>query len=225
MGADDGRKLLMSDSNRLEKTVTAEGLLWGSEVANEYHGIASSHMDDQWRDYINPFFEKYEFDLTKTIDFAAGFGRNTKKLLEAGAGHVMMVDFNQECIDQLKSTLEGPRAKSFKNDGYSLSGLSDQSASFFYSFDAMVHFDMEVIISYIPEIARVLKSGGHALLHHSNYSKNPGGDFRANPHWRNFMTAAILKHVAIRSRFDVIEQREVPWGEEQIDCISILRKK
>jgi hypothetical protein len=41
---------------------------------------------------------------------------------------------------------------------------------------------LEIVMSYIPEFARVLRPGAYAFVHHSNYTANPGGDFRQNPH-------------------------------------------
>lgn len=213
-----------SNAGRLSQTVEAEGLLWGRDVAHDYHGVAASQMDGQWRDYIQPFMDQYGFDLSRTLDFAAGFGRNTRKLFEAGAGHVTMVDLNPDCIKQLRKEFEGPRGRVIQNNGFDLGKVKTGSVTFFYSFDAMVHFDLEVIAAYMPEIARVLAPGGYALIHHSAYDANPGGDFRSNTHWRNFMNAAILKHLAVRGGLDVVEQRSVPWGGAPIDCISILRK-
>jgi hypothetical protein len=103
-------------------------------------------------------------------------------------------------------------------------GLDTSAFTFLYTFDAMVHFDLEIVISYIPEFARVLKPGAYAFVHHSNYTANPGGDFRQNPHWRNFMSAAIFKHIAVRSGFDVIRQETFNWGERDIDCITVLQR-
>lgn len=70
------------------------------------------------------------------------------------------------------------------NDGTGLVGLDTSAFTFVYTFDSMVHFDLEIVMSYIPEFARVLKPAAHAFVHHSNYTANPGGDFRQNPHWK-----------------------------------------
>jgi hypothetical protein len=37
----------------------------------------------------------------------------------------------------------------------------------------MVHFDSDVIQVYLQDTARVLRWGGRALFHHSNYSAGP----------------------------------------------------
>jgi hypothetical protein len=38
------------------------------------------------------------------------------------------------------------------------------------------------------------------------------------------MSAAIFKHIAVRSGFDVIQQKTFSWGEPDIDCITVLQR-
>ena len=217
--------MMTNSSDRLRETVKAEAFLWGAEVAELYHGIAASHMDAQWDTIIQPILAQYSIDYSSTIDFAAGYGRNTRKLLDAGAEHVTMVDVNPDCVAHLINDFPRDRTTAVLTDGTSLSHLKTAAFTFLYTFDAMVHFDLEIVMSYIPEFARVLRPGAYAFVHHSNYTANPGGDFRENPHWRNFMSAAIFKHIAVRSGFDVIQQETFRWGEPDIDCITVLYRK
>jgi ubiquinone/menaquinone biosynthesis C-methylase UbiE len=88
----------------------------------------------------------------------------------------------------------------------------------------MVHFDIEIVLSYIAEFARVLKPGGTAFIHHSNFTGRPGSSFKDNPHWRNFMSATIFKHSAIRNGFEVLEQKLLNWAGEDIDCLTVMRR-
>ncbi|MGH6811779.1 MAG: class I SAM-dependent methyltransferase [Methylocella sp.] len=215
---------MANSSERLRETVEAEAFHWGAATADSYHGTAASHMDAQWETLISPILAQYPIDYSKTIDFAAGYGRNTRKLLEAGAGHVTMVDVNPECVAQLELHFPRERTTAVLNDGAGLSNLDTSAFTFLYTFDAMVHFDLEIILSYVPEFSRVLNPGAYAFVHHSNYTANPGGDFRLNPHWRNFMSAGIFKHVASRSGFDVVQQKILSWGEPDNDCITMLRR-
>jgi ubiquinone/menaquinone biosynthesis C-methylase UbiE len=215
---------MTNPSDRLRETVQAEAFHWGAGNASSYHGAAARDMDQQWKTLIEPVLAHYPIDYSRTIDFAAGYGRNTRKLLEAGAAHVTMVDVNPECVAHLETHFPRDRTSAVLNDGAGLAGLDTSAFTFLYTFDAMVHFDLEIVISYIPEFARVLKLGAHAFVHHSNYAANPGGDFRQNPHWRNFMSAAIFKHIAVRSGFDVIRQETFSWGEPDIDCITVLQR-
>ena len=94
-----------------------------------------------------------------------------------------------------------------------------------FSYDAMVHFEYTAVLGYVAEAYRVLAPGGKALMHHSNYDRNPGGFYRDNPHWRNFMTKALFGHAALRAGFTVLEQEVTHWNrDEGIDCISLVEK-
>ena len=46
--------------------------------------------------------------------------------------------------------------------------IEDGSIDFAFSFDSLVHAEADVMSSYANELARVLKPGGCAFLHHSN---------------------------------------------------------
>jgi ubiquinone/menaquinone biosynthesis C-methylase UbiE len=210
---------------RLRNTVTEESLLWGEDVADTYHNAAARDMERLWESVLYPYFSRHKFDLSRAIDFAAGYGRNTRKLLAEGAGHVTMVDVNVDCINHLKTAFQDDNTAILQVDGLSLIGLDSGGYSFLYTFDAMVHFDLEIVISYLFEFNRVLQDGAYALVHHSNYTGSPGEDFRKNPHWRNFMDATIFKHIARRAGFEIVEQNTTAWGGiEGLDCITILRK-
>jgi SAM-dependent methyltransferase len=215
----------MRSPSHLSDIVRSESLHWGDDVAASYHAVAETHIDQQWQDLISPVLRKYPIDYSKTIDFAAGYGRNTRKLLEHGAAHVTMIDVNPACIAHVRATFPPDKTTAMLNDGFDLSALETGAFTFLYTFDAMVHFDLEIVLSYIPEFARVLRPGAYAFVHHSNYTANPGGDFRENPHWRNFMSAGIFKHVAARSGFEVLGQTIFNWGEPDNDCITVLLRQ
>jgi len=213
-------------SRGLEKVVADEAMLWGDAVADNYHAIAASHMDPQWRDMIVPALAGIDIDMSQCADFACGRGRNTVKLLKEGAGHVTMIDVNPQNIDYVRAHVCVPgKATAVLTNGLDLAPLEDGLFTFLYTFDAMVHFDVEIVFAYIREFHRVMRPGAVALMHHSNFDGRPGSDFRDNPHLRNYMTAALFRHVATRRGFDVLRQNVFSWGElTDGDCITVMRK-
>ncbi len=67
--------------------------------------------------------------------------------------------------------------------------------------------------------------GGVTFVRHSNYPENEAGNFRENPHWRSYMTAELLKQMALQSGFDWINQTQINWGHaEKLDCLSLMGK-
>ena len=55
---------------------------------------------------------------------------------------------------------------------------------------------------------------------------HPGGDFQAQPQWRNFMSKELLAHYALKEGLEVLRQEPVDWvGDGSlIDCFSLLRR-
>ena len=92
-----------------------------------------------------------------------------------------------------------------------------------YCFDAMVHFNPDVVGAYLAETRRCLKPGGHGFFHHSNHLGGP--DWQANPHARNVMSAALFRGFAAAARLEVVEQRVIDWGDAPgLDCVTLVRK-
>jgi ubiquinone/menaquinone biosynthesis C-methylase UbiE len=216
----------MGDQVRLSEIVQKEAMLWGDAAGEAYHEPADVGMDLQWDTFLSPLLKRHEVSLRVTLDLACGRGRNTLKLLECGAERVVAVDVNPENIDQCMRRFTNEPVVCLINNGFDLSGLDMEQFTLVYSWDAMVHFDLLIVASYLPEFYRVLEAEGICLIHHSNFSGRPGADFLTNPHARNFMSADIFRHLAIRSGFECVEQSIIQWGSDPgLDCISVLRKR
>lgn len=200
-----------------------DGMDWGDDVAESYFKMAENDIDRHWRDFVLPVIG--DLNYRAVVDIAAGRGRNTRKLLKR-ADLVWCVDINPENIAALEDEFRNdPRVTVLQTDGISLQGIEDISLDLAFSFDSMVHFDVPVVLAYVEECYRVLQPDGHAFLHFSNHTANPGGDFRTNPHWRNFMGTALFGHLAIRAGFEVISLYTVPWGGvPDLDGIALLHK-
>jgi SAM-dependent methyltransferase len=200
-----------------------EGYLWGDEVSEAYHNAAERAFDTQWADIIGPFIDNLEYDMV--LDLASGHGRNAWRLAER-ARLVYCVDINPDNVRFLRDRFLGDRKFIvLRNDGAKLPFCVDRSIDLFYCFDSAVHFDLEILQSYIREGYRVLREKGHAFIHCSNYAGNPGGDFRDNPHWRNFMSFDLFTHLVRKAGFTVVRGEKLAWGGiEDLDAVFLLRK-
>src|SRR6202030_1187821 len=102
-------------------------------------------------------------EYATVLDLASGHGRNAQRLAE-NARLVYCVDINPENITFLSRRFKGDRRfVGVRNDGASLSFCDDASIDLLYCFDAMVHFDLEIVQAYLKEGFRVVRSGGHAF--------------------------------------------------------------
>jgi ubiquinone/menaquinone biosynthesis C-methylase UbiE len=189
-----------------------------------YFDDAEGSMEWQWDDLVWPFLSRHPIDFTHVIDLAAGHGRNTVRLLEHAA-RVTVVDINQSNVDWCRTRFaHEPRVAYLQNDGVTLDGLANGSVSLVYSFDSMVHFHADVVRAYLPEFRRVLQPGAFAFCHHSNYTANPRGDFRASPHARNYLSRSLFAEFAREAGLEVVEQQIIDWGGvAELDCLSLVR--
>lgn len=205
------------------ETAIEEGFFWGDNVAKTYFEQAEKDMEYHWTRFVEPFINDIEYDVV--LDLAAGHGRNSA-ILAGRARRVICVDINPDNIAVLNRRFtDKNKFRIIQNDGVSLDAIPTNEVDLVYCFDSMVHFDLEIIQLYIKEIHRILRPSGHAFLHCSNYTRNPGGDFRKNPHWRNFFSAEILLHLAQRSGLIVSKIAKTPWGGiEDLDCMALLHR-
>jgi ubiquinone/menaquinone biosynthesis C-methylase UbiE len=161
-------------------------------VDGEYYDCAEVGIESQWQELIWPIIS--DADFSYVLEIAAGHGRNTAKLLTV-ARMVVASDINESNISFLQERFaEYDNVEIMQNNGADLRSIKGGSVSFVYCFDAMVHFDCDVIRSYIKEIRRILKPGGRAFCHYSVYDKNPTGTYRDHPGWRNFMSQQLFEH-------------------------------
>lgn len=212
--------LTENDPQGLRQRAFTEGVIW---AGSPYYDEAEPFIADHWQRNIWPMISDCDFSCV--IDLGAGHGRNSW-LLRDTAGQVIVVDINQENVDFCKKRFAGdPKFRFLKNDGCELEGIADESVSLIYTYDAMVHFDSDVIRNYLREFRRVLKPGGRGFCHHSNYTGNPNGDFREDPNWRNFMSQQLFHHYCAKEGLSVVRSKVIDWaGVSQHDCLTVFEK-
>jgi SAM-dependent methyltransferase len=177
------------------------------------------------------FRERFEtLNLASVMELGCGHGRHAAQFIDC-AGSVTLIDVNDTNIEFCRRRFcEHNKVEYVVNDGSSFSGIGDNRFTSMFSYDSLVHFEFEDIISYIKECHRVLAPQGRALLHMSDYSVNPGALYNANPHWRNFMSLEVASHVGQRAGFAIVSADRFPWGEPvdgvtAYDCLILFEKK
>jgi SAM-dependent methyltransferase len=202
----------------------AVGDIWRD---SPYYDMAEPYMEGSWADQIWPYIEGCDF--SSVVDLAAGHGRNSAMLLPL-CESLWIVDIHQENLDFCRERFgRDPRITYVLGDGMTLEELPSDGISLVYCFDAMVHFDSDTIRSYLAEFRRVLRPGGRGFCHHSNHTGNPGGDWLANPHWRNFMSRELFAHYAHKEGLRMLRSDPVDWGEgpnrvSNLDCFSLFER-
>jgi hypothetical protein len=73
--------------------------------------------------------------------------------------------------------------------------------------------------------ASVLKPGGMALYHHSNYPAPLDRHYRRNPHARNHMTESLFRQFTDEAGLALVESLPIEWrGMADLDRLTLLRK-
>ncbi|WP_187830341.1 class I SAM-dependent methyltransferase [Siccirubricoccus phaeus] len=215
----DPRPGLVTEA-RLDAAARYAGDLWLPE--HPYFDAAEQVFEPLWTGLILPFLEGADF--TCVLDLATGRGRNAAKLLPL-AQRLILVDIRPENIAFCRRRFgDDPRLSYIANSGYDLHGVPDAGITLLYCFDAMVHFDSDVVRAYLAEARRILAPGGRAFLHHSNYTA--GHDWLKAPHCRAFMSKDMFRHYALKEGLQVLRQDVFDWGGVAgLDCATLLARE
>ena len=201
-----------------------------AHAEGNYYRDAEPYMQKQCDAVIWPIIQNLDFQ--HVLELAPGHGRNTE-FLRRLASSITLVDVNPNCIEACRERfgdrVDGCQFRYFVTDGDSLAMIDSESQTLVYSFDSMVHFDSSVVRAYVHEIARVLRPGGSAFLHHSNYGTvAPNSYWAHNPGNRSDMTAERMREFAEEAGLDVAFQRlsgiADGWGLEDLDAFTVLSR-
>jgi diketogulonate reductase-like aldo/keto reductase len=207
----------------LERFVKDEAFHFGDNATEWYFEPAEVSMDAQWQS-VKSFLDKHQIDYTNTMELSCGHGRNSERLSTL-AKNLVLVDVVPENILFCKNRFSGKPWRFVINNGFDLREIASNSITFVYCLEAAVHFDIEIILSYIKEFRRVLAPGACGFVHHSNVTANPGKDWRTIPHGRNFMSKEIFAHLCIHNGLEILDQYVFDQGGPGADCFSLFRKK
>ena len=201
-----GRIAAMTNDSRLQGLAAYSGDPWTPD--NAYFRAAEVHFGEMWRTVILPFVE--DCDFSAVIDLGAGHGRNST-MLAPKAGRLVVLDIQPGNVEVCRKRFaKQAHVECAANNGYDLRPAADAAFTLVYSFDSMVHFDPDVVRSYLRDTWRVLRPGGRGFFHHSNYTG--GTDWRTNPHARNFMSRELFAQYAGEAGLRTVRQRVLGWG-------------
>jgi ubiquinone/menaquinone biosynthesis C-methylase UbiE len=212
----------MPPSDRLEQDIATVAEAWAEST---YYNDAERWTFLFWAPHteFRRLFDK--LDLTYVIELACGHGRHSENIVQQ-AGRIVLMDIFESNLEFCRNRLgSNPKLSYIRGDGGTFRPVDDNSVTAIFCYDAMVHFSPAMVRSYLHDAARVLRPGGKALFHHSNYPAPQDRHYGQNPHARNHMTAALFAAYVQAAGLSVVETKVIPWsGQADLDALSLVRK-
>ncbi|MEA2381635.1 MAG: hypothetical protein QOH72_1606 [Solirubrobacteraceae bacterium] len=161
------------------------------------------------------------------VEIGPGGGR-WSVLLQPRAERLVLVDVAQRPLDLVAERLAGTgNVEYLLTEGSALAGVADATVDAVWSFDVFVHVAPGDQAGYLAEIARVLRPGGIAAIHHADGRNRGLAPSREG--WRAPMTAALLAALARERGLEVVRViRSFGAGRHALggfgDAITVLRR-
>lgn len=199
---------------------------WGHNGDDWSHAWGSGEA--MWRGSVHARIGRF-LPTDSLLEIAPGHGRLTAMLLPHCQRYVG-VDLAPSCVEACRARFRDvAKARFVRTDGTSLPEVDAASIDFAFSWDSLVHADQKVLHAYLAELARVLKPGGAAFLHHSNLGSlvdATGALTVENPHWRDpGVSADTVRDAAGTVGLHCVTQECIQWGVSHAnDCFSLLRR-
>jgi SAM-dependent methyltransferase len=225
---------------------------WWDGAESDNHWFAAG---DNWSDaYGTPEMQWYgsvlprihRFVPTATLlEIAPGFGRWTQYLARI-ADRLIAVDISERCIEVCRARFRHlTNIEYHVNDGRSLGMVEDGSVDFAFSFDSLVHVELDVLEAYLKQLRAKLKPNGVAFIHHSNIGEFAGYFALLDklPRGRGLLsrlklveasdqkraksvTAEAFRRTAESTGLAMVSQEIINWRSQRpIDCISVVAQR
>ena len=151
------------------------------------------------------------------LEIGCGHGRFTRYLAEL-CEHLTGVDIAEPCVSFCREKF--PTGRFFLSDGQSLPEC--KPVDFAFSFDSLVHSEMDALEGYLCALAIRLSADGVAFIHHSNMASV--GEVEP-VHMRGRTVSALgFRQLCHDAKLKCISQETLVWGWQGVmsDCISVV---
>lgn len=167
-------------------------------------------VSDEWKQsLVDDVLDRWIPAGSVVVEIGPGGGRWTEPLLER-ARRLIAVDVSERPLDLCRERF-GERVECVLSSGSDLPGVGDASVDAVWSFDVFVHVAPRDQARYLDEIARVLVSGGVAVVHHADGRNR--GKLPSRHGWRAPMSRGLFAKLA-DERGLTVERQLDSWGPD-----------
>jgi len=182
----------------------------GSEWSHNWGGD-----DALWHAAVYPRIRAF-MPAAKALEIGCGHGRMTG-YLNRQCQHIVGFDVAAPCIDYCQRLF--PAHSFHLGNGKTFPQVPDASINFAFSWDVLVHCDLDVLASYLAELRRVLTPKAHAFLHHSNAADSHAINNGLRSATSHVDVAKLCEQVGLNLKLQEI----VHWeGALRMDCFSLI---
>ena len=166
------------------------------------------------------------------LEIAPGFGR-WSQFLKNQCERMMLIDLSPRCIEACQQRFSSDaHVTCHVNDGKSLLMVPEGAVDFVFSFDSLVHCEIDVIETYLDQLAKKFTRNGAGFIHHSNFGEclrlSPGDESKVkNKHWRaTSVCAESFERCCQKVGLQCVSQELINWGGSILnDCLSVFTRK
>jgi SAM-dependent methyltransferase len=214
-------------------------LAWAGNSAADNRGRWTgwdwSHAGEEWtpseewkQSLISDVLVQWIAPGGAVLEIGPGGGR-WSETLASRASRLVLVDVSNVPLERCRERLRGAtHVEYLLTPGAELAGVADQSIDAVWSFDVFVHIAPRDQAAYLDEIARVLREGGVAVIHHADGRNR--GQHRSRHGWRAPMSRGLFAMLATARGLHVETQLD-SWGPNgcydlsgYADVITVCRR-
>ena len=115
--------------------------------------------------YVLPYVKEHQVAL----EIGPGGGRWTRYLL--GFKKLYVVDYYPELLKELRGRFNKSNMQFIVNNGTDFPGVPEKSIDYILSVACFVHLEPHLIVSYLNNMAKILKPGGNVFITYSDKTK------------------------------------------------------
>ena len=200
------------------KSFWEKGSSWSD--AGEEWSRAWGSSEAQWFGALYPRLHRV-LPAARILEIGPGHGRWSKFLIPACSSY-FGIDLSTSCIDVCQHRfVDASHAMFIANDGLSLDSVPEAYFDLIFSFDSLVHAELDVFQSYIPQLVKKLSRGGVAFLHHSNLlDYDNSGDSPVHGRAAS-VSRRLVADLIVENGGKVIIQESISWvSAGLLDCLT-----
>lgn len=178
----------------------------------------------QWFGMLLPRIHR-AFPAARVLEIAPGYGRWSRFLIPS-CSEYLGIDLSSSCVDECRRRFASASHARFEvNNGTSLSAATDGCFDLIFSFDSLVHAELDILEAYVPQMLKKLSPTGIAFIHHSNLADGRVLEGRHSHSRAESVSARKVAQLIAGNEGVTLVQETVSWmGAGLIDCITTFAR-